>query len=53
MYHTTKEVFKMVSYKKIDEKTVRNIVHKASQFSTAVRVPFSWIGKEVEVRLIE
>lgn len=43
----------MVSYKKIDEKTVRNIVHKSGQVSTVVRVPFGWIGKEVEVRLIE
>lgn len=43
----------MVSYKKIDETTVRNIVQKSGQVSTAVRVPYAWIGKEVEVKLIE
>lgn len=43
----------MASYRKINEKTVRNTVHKAGPHSTIVRVPLSWIGKEVEIKIVE
>ena len=43
----------MPTYRKIDENTIRNIVKKNGKTSTAVRVPMLWIGKEVEVKLVE
>lgn len=43
----------MPSYKVIDEATVQNTVHANGKLSTVVRVPLSWIGKKVEIRIIE